>query len=80
MSHRRLGRRLHPPKDARLEVGWSRCAGHGLCAVLAPDLIRLDPHGYPASPTIPVAPWQEHGARRAVNQCPALAVRLRRRA
>ncbi|MFE3657985.1 NADH-ubiquinone oxidoreductase-F iron-sulfur binding region domain-containing protein [Streptomyces sp. NPDC059165] len=71
---------LPPSKGARLEVDWSRCAGHGLCAVLAPDLIRLGPHGYPASATVPVAPWQEHGALRAVNQCPALAVRLRRRA
>ncbi|MFL4496980.1 NADH-ubiquinone oxidoreductase-F iron-sulfur binding region domain-containing protein [Streptomyces sp. VTCC 41912] len=66
-------------KGARLEVDWSRCTGHGLCAVLAPDLIRLGPHGYPTSATIPVAPWQEHGARRAVNQCPALAVRLQHR-
>ncbi|TVZ97907.1 NADH-quinone oxidoreductase subunit NuoF family protein [Streptomyces sp. BK340] len=70
---------LPPAKGARLEVDWSRCTGHGLCAVLAPDLIRLGPHGYPTSTTIPVAPWQEHGARRAVNQCPALAVRLRHR-
>ncbi|MFE3182930.1 NADH-ubiquinone oxidoreductase-F iron-sulfur binding region domain-containing protein [Streptomyces violascens] len=66
-------------KGARLEVDWSRCTGHGLCAVLTPDLIRLGPHGYPTSTTIPVAPWQEHDARRAVNQCPALAMRLRRR-
>ncbi|MEU9450332.1 NADH-ubiquinone oxidoreductase-F iron-sulfur binding region domain-containing protein [Streptomyces sp. NPDC048277] len=71
---------LPPARGARLEVDWSRCTGHGLCAVVAPDVIRLGPHGYPVSTTIPVAPWQEHGARRAVNQCPALAVRLRRRA
>ncbi|MEU2337003.1 NADH-ubiquinone oxidoreductase-F iron-sulfur binding region domain-containing protein [Streptomyces sp. NPDC006654] len=71
---------LPPAKGARLEVDWSRCTGHGLCAVLAPDLIRLGPHGYPTSAAIPVAPWQEHDARRVVNQCPALAVRLQRRA
>ncbi|MEU2716319.1 NADH-ubiquinone oxidoreductase-F iron-sulfur binding region domain-containing protein [Streptomyces sp. NPDC007205] len=71
---------LPPAKGARLEVDWSRCTGHGLCAVLAPDLIRLGPHGYPTSTTIPVAPWQQHDARRVVNQCPALAVRLRHRA
>ncbi|GAA2264950.1 MULTISPECIES: NADH-ubiquinone oxidoreductase-F iron-sulfur binding region domain-containing protein [Kitasatospora] len=61
----------------RLEVDWSRCAGHGLCAVLAPELIRLGPHGYPELNSTPVAGWQEHGARRAVSQCPALALRLR---
>ncbi|MCC9307361.1 ferredoxin [Kitasatospora sp. RB6PN24] len=64
-------------EGVHLEVDWSRCGGHGLCAVLAPDLVRLGPHGYPASTTIPVADWQEHGARRAVNQCPALALRIR---
>ncbi|MGW3357193.1 NADH-ubiquinone oxidoreductase-F iron-sulfur binding region domain-containing protein [Streptomyces bungoensis] len=69
---------LPPAEGARLEVDWSRCTGHGLCAVLAPDLVRLGPHGYPTSTTVPVAPWQEHGARRLVSQCPALAVRLRR--
>ncbi|MGN5377360.1 ferredoxin [Streptomyces lasalocidi] len=47
--------------------------------MLAPDLMRLGPHGYPTSNSVPVAPWQEHGARRAVNQCPALALRLHRR-
>ncbi len=68
---------LPPAQGAHLEVDWSRCTGHGLCAVLAPGLVRLGPHGYPASTTIPVAPWQEHGARPAVNQCPALALRMR---
>ncbi|WP_327070932.1 NADH-ubiquinone oxidoreductase-F iron-sulfur binding region domain-containing protein [Kitasatospora sp. NBC_01302] len=68
------------PRDegASLEVDWSRCAGHGLCGVLAPGLVRLGPHGFPVSTTIPVAPWQDHDARRAVNQCPALALHLRR--
>ncbi|MFH9353349.1 NADH-ubiquinone oxidoreductase-F iron-sulfur binding region domain-containing protein [Kitasatospora sp. NPDC017646] len=69
---------LPPAGGTHLEVDWSRCTGHGLCGVLAPGLVRLGPHGYPASTTIPVAPWQEHGARRAVNQCPALALRVRR--
>ncbi|WP_432030085.1 ferredoxin [Streptomyces sp. 1222.5] len=67
---------LPPAKGARLEVDWSRCTGHGLCAVPAPDLIRLGQHGYPTAISIPVAPRQEHGARRLVSQCPAPAVRL----
>ena len=60
-----------------LEVDWSRCDGHGLCAALAPELITLGPHGYPVLGTTPIAPWLAHGARRAVSQCPALALRLR---
>ncbi|AJC61421.1 hypothetical protein GZL_08898 [Streptomyces sp. 769] len=50
------------------------CAAHQRDAA-PPALVRLGPHGYPTSTTVPVAPWQEHGARRVVNQCPALAVR-----
>ena len=65
--------------EAALEVDWARCDGHGLCAALAPELITLGPHGYPVIGTTPIAPWLEHGARRAVNQCPALALRLTRR-
>ncbi|MET8625190.1 ferredoxin [Kitasatospora sp. NPDC004669] len=63
----------------RLEVDRSRCTGRGLCAVVAPGLVRLGPHGYPASTSVPVAPWQRHAARQAVSQCPALALRLDRR-
>ncbi|MFE7531080.1 hypothetical protein ACFU7Y_36030 [Kitasatospora sp. NPDC057542] len=46
---------------------------------MAPGLVRLGPHGYPASTSMPVAPWQQHAARRVVSQCPALALRLDRR-
>lgn len=64
---------------ATLEVDWARCDGHGLCAALAPELVALGPHGYPVIGTTPIAPWLEHSARRAVSQCPALALRLSRR-
>jgi NADH:ubiquinone oxidoreductase subunit F (NADH-binding)/ferredoxin len=59
-----------------LEIDWSRCDGHGLCADIAPGLITLGPHGYPVLGTTPIAPWLAHDARRAVSQCPALALRL----
>ena len=61
---------------AALEVDWARCDGHGLCAELAPELISLGPHGFPVLSPTPIAPWLEHGARRAVSQCPALALRF----
>lgn len=68
---------LPAPADApTLAVDWSRCDGHGLCAALAPELITLGPHGYPVLGTTPIAPWLLRGARRAVSQCPALALRL----
>jgi NADH:ubiquinone oxidoreductase subunit F (NADH-binding)/ferredoxin len=59
-----------------LRVDWSRCDGHGLCAGLAPDLVSLGPHGYPVLSDRAVPPWLLGRARRAVSQCPALALRL----
>jgi ferredoxin len=59
-----------------LQVDRIRCDGHGLCAELLPELIRLDDWGYPIvkSGTVPVI-LAEH-ARRAVDACPMLALRL----
>lgn len=59
-----------------LTVDWTRCAGHGLCAHLVPELVRMDPHGYPAFLDMPVPFWLEREARQAVEMCPALALRL----
>jgi NADH:ubiquinone oxidoreductase subunit F (NADH-binding)/ferredoxin len=60
----------------RLAVDWSRCDGHGLCAHVVPELIRLDGNGYPSFPALPVPPWLEHGVNQAIAMCPALALRL----
>ena len=60
----------------RLSVDWTRCDGHGLCAHVVPELIRLDGNGYPAFPDTPVPTWLEPGARKAVSMCPALALRM----
>ncbi len=60
----------------RLQVDWSRCDGHGLCADVAPELIRLDANGYPALPGTAVPEPLLRKARNAVKVCPALALRL----
>lgn len=60
----------------RLSVDWSRCDGHGLCAHVVPEFIRLDGNGFPAFPPTPVPTWLEAGARKAVQMCPALALRM----
>ena len=62
--------------DLRLQVDWTRCDGHGLCAHLVPELVQLDPHGYPAFLDMPVPFWLEREARQAVEMCPALALKL----
>jgi ferredoxin len=60
----------------RLRLDPTRCSGHGLCAELLAEHIALDEWGYPiiAEHDIPVTLLAE--ARRAVTDCPALALRL----
>jgi NADH:ubiquinone oxidoreductase subunit F (NADH-binding)/ferredoxin len=67
-----------PPGAAepRLSVDWTRCGGHGLCARLVPELVKLDRHGYPELLEAPVPFWLSRDARQAVDMCPALALRL----
>jgi ferredoxin len=59
-----------------LHIDRIRCDGHGLCAELLPERISLDDWGYPIinAGNVPAA-LVEH-ARRAVDACPVLALRL----
>jgi methionine sulfoxide reductase heme-binding subunit len=60
----------------RLRVDPTTCTGHGLCAELLPELIALDRWGYPLLADQAVAASLLGRARRAVTDCPALALRL----
>jgi ferredoxin len=60
----------------RLRVDPIACTGHGICAELLPELIRLDDWGYPIVDELPVDPMLRGEARRAITACPALALRL----
>jgi NADH:ubiquinone oxidoreductase subunit F (NADH-binding)/ferredoxin len=59
-----------------LEVDWTRCAAHGLCGQVAPDIVRMDQNGFPiiADADLPFRLTSQ--AREAVDKCPALALRL----
>jgi ferredoxin len=61
---------------SRLRVNPIACSGHGVCAEMLPELISLDEWGYPLidGRAVPPALWQQ--ARRAVRDCPVLALRL----
>jgi ferredoxin len=59
----------------RLRVDWPRCAARGLCAELLPEVVDLDPWGYPLI-TGDVPPESVEYARRAVRACPRSALRL----
>jgi ferredoxin len=61
-----------------LEVDRIRCDGHGLCAELLPELITLDDWGYPIGKRGPVPDHLVDLARRAIDDCPVLALRLAR--
>lgn len=61
----------------RLVVDWTRCAGHSLCGYLAPDLVRLDEHGFPVIADTGVPRRLLPSAWQAIEMCPALALRLR---
>ena len=63
-----------PP--TRIMVNPVACSAHGVCAELLPELITLDEWGYPLVDGAPVPPALEGQARRAVRDCPALALLL----
>jgi len=60
----------------RLAINPISCTGHGLCADMLPELIRLDEWGYPIMPDDPVPDQLTVLARRAIRLCPTLALRL----
>jgi ferredoxin len=69
--------------ESRLHIDWTACDGRGLCAELLPELLAEDDWGYPiardGSPEPVVPAVLAASARRAVDRCPALALRLVRR-
>jgi ferredoxin len=62
--------------DERLRVNPILCSGHGLCAELLPEQITLDEWGYPILSAQRVPQGLRKLARRAVTDCPALALTL----
>ena len=60
-----------------IRVNPIACDGHGLCAELLPERISLDEWGYPLIDSSPIQDGLVSQARRAVDACPVLALRLR---
>ena len=63
-----------------LRVDPITCEGHGLCAELFPEWIGVDDWGYPVVDSRPVPRELSAHARRAVDACPVLALKLMRAA
>jgi ferredoxin len=60
----------------RVRVDIIKCDGHGYCAEILPERITLDDWGYPIIDGTPLTEALLPLARRAVNACPLLALRL----
>lgn len=61
----------------RLAVDMTLCAGHGMCALVAADVVDLDAWGFAHVSTGDVDPRFVAQARRAVRACPRRALSLR---
>ena len=57
-----------------LRVNPIACDGHGLCAELLPEIIELDPWGYPVLMSASVPRSLLDHAKRAAAACPTLAL------
>jgi ferredoxin len=60
----------------KIAVNPIECLGHGLCAEILPERIRLDEWGYPIVKDGEVPRELEALARRAADACPTLALAL----
>ena len=58
----------------RLVVNPILCTGHGVCAELVPELVEMDPWGYPLMSRGELTDELMGHARRAITSCPALAL------
>ena len=65
-------------KEIVIAVDRIKCDGHGLCAEILPELIRMDDWGYPIVAPGPIPDQLTPLAQRAVDNCPVLALTLRR--
>jgi ferredoxin len=68
-----------PLRQRVLRVNPIACEAHGVCIELLPELIAADPWGYPVVRPGPVPPRLLPLARRAVADCPTLALLLTER-
>ena len=62
----------------RMQLDPITCDGHGLCAELFPERVSLDDWGYPIVDDMPIDDRLLPHAKRAVEQCPVIALRLER--
>jgi ferredoxin len=60
----------------KVHVKQIECAGHGQCALLAPEVYELDDDGFCATGDVDVTPELEDPAALGAASCPAQAIEL----
>ena len=60
----------------RVTIDRDRCAGHGLCYMVAPDVFTDDEDGYGRATDGELAGELVASARRAVGSCPEQAIAI----
>ncbi len=59
-----------------LEINPLLCNGHGICVLMAPDILALDPWGFPVQLCDRLVSRDLQAANRAIKACPQAALRL----
>jgi len=65
-------------RQLELVVDRIKCDGRGLCAEILPERVHLDSWGYPIVTPGAIPEHLRSLAQRAVDDCPVLALALRR--
>ena len=60
----------------RLRVNPISCVAHGMCAEMLPEVIAIDPWGYPIVSDKPLPAELTGLARKAAASCPTLALMI----
>ena len=59
----------------RVTVDEDRCAGHGMCLTLCPEIFDLTDDGWAVADPDEVPAEHEAAAREAIENCPERAIR-----
>jgi ferredoxin len=58
----------------KVSLDDDRCAGHGVCTTMCPEVFELNDDGYAVVKSPDVAAGLEADVRRAVQSCPERAI------
>jgi ferredoxin len=60
----------------KIRVVNDKCQGHAMCVAKAPDVYKLDDHGYNRMGTFDAPSGKEEQARRGARACPERVIHV----